>query len=348
MWSAFFAFPLSLLLGVLGGFLYKKSYPDGVIYFLSGFPLILSFTFLPDYFMAFWLPGGLATVLLVLAASLRLLHSPDSIASTMQVELPSRPRLREVVTNAESPEEKRDLYLRLVQDYRKIWQARHLSFAGKNSRFILYLFFGLFAVTYLVLYFDYTQGTMVVQYIGEQAKRVKELAPELAKEQDLSLVMTAMLPFYPGFIFVYCGFSALILLSMLRSVGRVRQVVLAPYGSLVLFKVPENSIWIFLSSTGVMLANHYAELPNIVFVLTVNILVVLIFLYVLQGIGTWNLFLEVRLIPGRWLLIILLFGSLFFPAILLTVLFLYFFLGALDFWFEFRKKALHPAFPEDS
>ena len=135
---------------------------------------------------------------------------------------------------------------------------------------------------------------------------------------------------------------------MLRSVGRVKQVVLAPYGSLVLFKVPENSIWIFLSSTGLLLINHYAELPNIVFVLTVNILVVLIFLYVLQGIGTWNLFLEVRLIPGRWLLIILLFGSLFFPAILLTVLFLYFFLGTLDFWFEFRKKALHPAFPEDN
>ena len=348
MWSAFFAFPLSLLLGVLAGFLYKKSYQDVFIYFLSGFSLMLSFTFPPDYFMAFWLPGGLATVLLVLAASLRLLYSPDSIASTMQVELPSRPRLREVVTNAETPEEKRDLYLRLVQDYRKIWQARHLSFAGKNSRFVLYLFFGLFAITYLVLYFDYTQGTMVVQYIEEQAKRVKELAPELAKEQDLSVVMTTMLPFYPGFIFVYCGFSALILLSMLRSVGRIRQVVLAPYGSLVLFKVPENSIWIFLSSTGLLLANHYAELPNIVFVLTVNILVVLIFLYVLQGIGTWNLFLEVRLIPGRWLLIILLFGSLFFPAILLTVLFLYFFLGALDFWFEFRKKALHPAFPEDS
>ena len=44
---------------------------------------------------------------------------------------------------------------------------------------------------------------MVAQYIEEQAKRVKELAPELAKEQDLSLMMTTMLPFYPGFIYLY-------------------------------------------------------------------------------------------------------------------------------------------------
>jgi hypothetical protein len=348
VWSALFAFPLSLLLGVVAGFLYKKNYPDWLIFFLCAASLACSFALIPNHFMAFWLPGGLATVLLVLAASLRLLHNPDSISSTMQIDLPPRPRLREVVTNAESPEEKRALYLRLVKDYTKIWQGRHLSFAGTNSRFILYLFFGLFAITFLVLYLEYILGSTVLLYIEEQAKRIEELAPDLAKEQDLSKAMTGMLPFYPGFIFVYCGFSALILLSMLRSVGRVRQVVLAPYGSLVLFKVPENSIWIFLFSMGILLVHTYTRVPDLVFVLTVNFLVILVFLYILQGIGTGNLFLEVRLIPGRWLLILLLFASLFFPAILLTVLFLYFFLGALDFWFEFRKKALQPAISETS
>lgn len=347
MWSALLAFPLSLLVGVAAGFLYKREWPDWLLGSLCLIPLAASAYFNQQYFLAFWLPGGLATVLLCLLASLKFLNSPDAISSTMQLELPSRPRLREVVLSAETTEQKRDLYLRLVGDYTKIWQARHLSFSEKNSRFLLYLFSGVFLVLFFVLGFEYQYGSMVKAYITEQASQIEKLAPKVAEQQDMQQMMRAMVPYYAAFIFIYCGFSALILLSMLRSIGRIRKVVVAPVGSLYLFKVPENSIWFFLASLGSVLLGLNINLPQLVSVISVNLLVILAFLYVLQGIGSWNLFLEVRLIPGRWFLIFLLLLSLLFPAILLTVVLLFFFLGALDFWFDFRKKALHPAFPSD-
>lgn len=100
------------------------------------------------------------------------------------------------------------------------------------------------------------------------------------------------------------------------------------------WKVPFEGVWLTIAAIGLGLANTYFLKSNLALALAANFLVILAFIYTLQGLGILSFFLEEKKVRpfGRFFLYSFIF-ILFQPFILLITGF-----GFFDSWADLRSK----------
>lgn len=354
MLEALLGFPFNLGIVALIAWLYR---PEGLPFWLPGAvaaSLVAAGMFLPmPYSLQFWHPFGLAGVLLATGYSIKLFFPHDSLQKLLGMKLPSRAKLKEALLKAESPEDKRLFYLKMVKEFSQIWAHKDAALTRVNTRFMLTLFTMIFGLIYIFFYLDYTENGPTFQALIEANERLftmsfEQVYSQKPTESEVNEFSMMMLQLSPANFFVYNSLSVLLVLYVIRRIIAGRISMVNPIGHLSLFKLPDATVFLVIISGALVIFEQQLKIAPMLSIIATNLLIISLFLYTLQGIGIAAIFFEVRLLPGGWILLSLIIFSLLLPVIPVLALFICMMLGVSDFWFNFRKRALQPKAVTDS
>jgi len=114
-----------------------------------------------------------------------------------------------------------------------------------------------------------------------------------------------------------------------------------------LFRIPDNWVWaLIVFGAGFVGALRIEQLKPFLFYIR-NGLMVMLFLYMLQGIGVVALFFEVRLLPAHWIALGAMLIGLWMPELIPLMAFLFTVIGLLEVWLALRKRSLRPVTDSD-
>jgi hypothetical protein len=109
-----------------------------------------------------------------------------------------------------------------------------------------------------------------------------------------------------------------------------------------LFRIPDSWVWALVGFAGLyVLGLKLPALKPFMFYLK-NGLFMLLFLYMLQGIGITALFFEVRLFPAHWLTLGVMLTGIWLPELVTLIALVFTVLGLMEVWLSLRKRSLRP------
>jgi hypothetical protein len=119
-----------------------------------------------------------------------------------------------------------------------------------------------------------------------------------------------------------------------RSYGKVGRLTI-----LKKFKLPEFFIWPLIAAWSLVLLSHLVKLPFI-YSLFLNVGLIFLFLYGIQGLSIIQHLLAKYNISGRWktLLLLVMFMVLFFPPIAIAFYIIVPGLGVSEIWIKYRSR----------
>jgi len=153
---------------------------------------------------------------------------------------------------------------------------------------------------------------------SEQVESIKENVPEITK---------TILGLLPSIVVVSASFFAWINVLMMRSLFQKTQILCPDYGDLACWKISDWIVWFVIASGGMMLL----PLPEIKLVGS-NGLIILLFVYLLQGFSIVHFFFKKKSVPRLLRTIFYLFLFVY-QSLLLAVAAV----GLFDIWIDFRK-----------
>ncbi len=105
------------------------------------------------------------------------------------------------------------------------------------------------------------------------------------------------------------------------------------------FKLPEFFIWPLIAAWSLVLLSHLAKLP-FVYSLFLNVGLIFLFLYGIQGLSIIQHLLAKYNISGRWkiLLLLVMFMVLFFPPIAIAIFIIVPGVGVSEIWIKYRSR----------
>lgn len=350
----------NLLWGLLVIKLYNPKVPS-LVYWLGILVLaVLSFLLPSQSSLLIWFPGGVFVS--VTAAIAFLTVMPPSTLQQEKLEkqaaeIPtlSRKELQQLISLAEDVEEKQEIYFTQVKKAAALWARKSKELAQKNFVFLSLLLLGIWLLDYAVLlYFS----DVFLNLWQESNRQVAELLQQPLA--DVEKISHWPLRYSAAIVFVFNAFSVMLVSAIVPKMATYNRAeaskieisalarknqnarLLAMPSYVSLFKIPEPWIFVFLGFAAAFIINRYVVLPTVVGLVIENALIISAFFYVLNGASIIYTYLQVRLLPVVWLFTGITFLSILAQEFLLSSLFFSFFIGAADFWFNFRQKALHP------
>ncbi len=149
-------------------------------------------------------------------------------------------------------------------------------------------------------------------------------------------------------IFVVSSFTGILCLGVfLRIFARIRFKQNVVQGHMSLFRIPDSWVWGLIAFAGLyVLGLKVVELKPFMFYIR-NGLLILLFLYMLQGIGLASLFFEVRLMPAHWIALGIMLIGIWLPELLTLIAIIFAVLGLMEVWLSLRKRSLRPVTDSD-
>jgi uncharacterized protein YybS (DUF2232 family) len=145
--------------------------------------------------------------------------------------------------------------------------------------------------------------------------------------ENIPGITTTILGLLPSIGVVSASFFAWINVLLMRSLFRKTQVPCPDYGDLARWKIPEWLVWFVIASGGMMLL-PMTEIKLVGF----NGLIILLFVYLLQGFSIVDFFFKKKSVP-KFLRTIFYLFLIIYQSLLLVVAAV----GLFDIWIDFRK-----------
>lgn len=340
-------FAFSLFWAALAAYFYKPN--KNFLPITVGLALLcVGSLFLPEPWRTyFWLPGSTSVVVLTAILALGAFSPGVPLQKMISLEIPSSLQLRDTLLRAGDQDKKQAIYIKLVNDYAKLWRHRETLLGRMQSIQLLIIFAGVHLVNFLYLATDFVFRPVLSKQIKEILPEIKKAFPNInnSKVDITEVFKKSFMEYALGYSFFQNALTILITLFVMRFIIRRRNGAALPLGSLNLFSMPEKFIFIFIASLALPILSFYVNVPSIPYLIFTNIAIFLLILYIFSGMGIFNIFLEVRLLPSNWIFLGILLISSFFPIAFIIFLGIMAMLGLGDFFFNFRKRALHPVTP---
>lgn len=338
--EAVLGFPLSLAFALIPIYLYRPSFNRN-LWMWGCFLLTLGFLLLPDKLrIEAFLPGGAAPFFLISGIWVVALNPDSALFKLLNMPLPSRRELKAEIEKIPDVEGRMQKYLNLTFQLKKIWFKRDQFLSGYNSALFLLFSMSAAMLSFTVAFYEYfVSGTLkqLLEEIHTQiAARMQAAGVEVVDFRPRLLDLSPAFFFVSSFVSIFC------LGIFLRIIVRLRFKQNFIQGYLSLFRISDNWVWLLILFAGTQLASLKAEIPGVVGFIARNGLLILLFLYMIQGIGLVSLFFEVRLIPTHWLALLVMLFGLWLPEILPVVGLFFTVLGLAEVWFALRKRSLRP------
>ncbi|HRP70153.1 MAG TPA: DUF2232 domain-containing protein [Turneriella sp.] len=331
-------FPLSLVFTLIPLYFFREKIPRK-LWLIGVFACTSLFFLLPHAWrLQSFLPGGAALFFLITGVWVLMLNPQNTILKLLGIPLPSRAELKAEIEKVPDVENRLRKYFTLTEQLKKIWEKRDAFLSGANS--VLLLFFTLVSaiLSFAMAFQDYQSvGILKVTIDGVQEQINARLTEAGASAIDIHAQIVGM---SPTIIFVLSFFSIYCLGIFLRIFARIRFKQNIIHGQLNLFRLSDSWVWVLIVFAGLyVLGFKNSKLEAIEFY-TKNGLWILLFLYMLQGMGIISLFFEVRLLPVNWLIFTLLITSILLPGIFLIFAAIFAVIGLMEVWLGLRKRSL--------
>lgn len=335
-------FPFTLAWGTLAAYIYRSQW--SINYVLGAVSLVLiAGLFLPfKVFVAFWSPAGVFVLLIVLGFFLPIVGVEGNLKEIFSLKLPSRAQLQEALANIADEEGRQFYYLKVVKDNVLFWRRWDGIFTGWNTQMLLVVFGISSLIGASVLLGEYFFGSRLQQYLQDFEKELSQFLAEEISEKNLQKLRESFVLLLPAVYYISCGIFTLIYLNVIRLVFLKRKGQVSPFGEIMLFHLPENTIWFFIVTAAFFLLLHLLDIPNEWYYIPLNALLILAFLYFLNGISILKLFLETRFLAGNKILLFAFLIALLWQPLFVVLVLVIFLLGLVDFFFSFRNKTLQP------
>lgn len=343
--EALLGFPLSLAFALIPVYAYKASFHKP--FWLVGVLLTTGvFLFLPDKMrLEAFLPGGAAIFYLMAGFWVMVLNPQSAVFKLLSMPLPTRKELKAEIEKETEIEARLAKYQKFSLQLKKIWFKRDQFLTGFNSAFLLFFTALASVVSLSVAAYEYfVAGTLKILLEEIQKQVAANMQKAGVEVVDFRPELLASSPI----IIVASSFLAVLCLGVfLRIFVRARFKVNMTQGYLSLFRLPDSWVWGLILCAGVFfLSLRLPELESLAFFMR-NAMFILLFLYMLQGIGIASLFFEVRLVPTLWVALGLMLLGLWLPPFITLLGVSFTLMGLAEVWFSLRKRCLRPVTDSD-
>ncbi len=339
----FLSFPFNLIWGALLFFVFKPEYPK-IVWPLVTVALLILGAWLPQPAnLAFWMPGGLSTI--AAGALIYLYFATDKRRTIPEAlgRLLDKNAIRENLMSSNSLEERQEKYIQMVQERARSLARMETFLTPANTRFFFVAFLFLMILNYPILEFHFLGSEIFTNTLSSFFEEVS-VDPGLFEEQKRQFFDIIY-----SYSMLFTFINVLVAFYFITSIGRrifmYRKIQISPYGNFTFFRLPDSLIWGFILLALLFILFNKMDarfFPEIAIVMGTNLFFILGTLYILQGIGILALYMLVRMLPSASIFLMLFLLSMVFPSFFLFIAFVFLLLGLLEFWFNFRKKALHP------
>lgn len=333
-------FPLSLAFALIPIYLYRASF-NRRFWLWGMFAVTCLFLFIPAKMrIVAFMPMGAAVFFFIAGIWVVALNPNSSIFKLLNMPLPSRRELKAEIEKIPDVEGRLAKYLALTLQLKKIWQKRDAFLSGYNSALLLIFTILSTILSYSVAIYDYF-GTKVLQQMWDE--QLNLWAPGLkAAGVEIADFRAQVIDISPIMFFVWSFVGVLCLGAFLRLFARIRFKQNIVQGHMSLFRIPDTWVWALVAFAGFFVAGlKMPALAPFMFFIK-NGLLILLFLYMLQGIGIASLFFEVRLLPGHWLTLGIMLAAVWVREMLPLIAIIFTVLGLMEVWLALRKRSLRP------
>jgi len=182
---------------------------------------------------------------------------------------------------------------------------------------------------------------VVHDYLASSFRESMEMSAQLGAQDEqialvrdhLEIIVRSLLYVFPALVLV--GLAGVVCLNLLfsRALFFLGGLSFPSFGDLTRWHPPERMIWLFIGSgAAVLLPPLLGTGGTEIVVAGLNVLIVCLFVYFLQGLAVMESFFKTRRIP-RLLKVLFYFLLLIQQYLLMLVCII----GLLDLWFDFRR-----------
>ncbi|MDH5717433.1 MAG: YybS family protein [Spirochaetia bacterium] len=297
--------------------------------------------FLPDPFnLFFWLPGGTATVLIGSIVLMQFIRKKGAIIKISAIPRENKEEIKKTLDSMEDLDEKKDLYINMIKKHKDFYNKLHKKTVKINSSFIYTVLLSAFVINFIILSVMAMQSNVIDNYISSSFQPLDKLYSSVGITVDE--MISTVYRFSPTIVFFQNLITLFFLFFLMRKIfahTKKKEILL---GKISYFKMPENVIWFFILSAGSLTVFNLLKIETQLNVIIENVTAILLIFYLLQGLGTFRIFLQIRFLPFNWIFLAVFMSGLIWPGFFMFFVFLLTILGLGDFWFLFRKRALQP------
>lgn len=338
-------FPLSLAFALIPVYAYRPEF-NRRLWLLAALLVTATFLFLPWRLrLEAFMPGGAAIFFLISAVWVVALNPTSSIFKLLNMPLPSRKELKAEIEKIPDAEGRVQKYLALTLQLKKIWHKRDLFLSGYNSALLMTFTIITTLISFSVAIYEYQVTKNLSRLLDEVHKQV---SAKMQNAGGAGLELRAQLVDMSPVIFFVSSFAAVLCLGVfLRIFARIRFKQNVVQGHMSLFRIPDNWIWALVVFAGIYVVGlKVGELKPLMFYAR-NGLLIILFLYMLQGIGLTSLFFEVRLMPVHWIALAIMLTGIWLPEFMTLIAVVFAVLGLTEVWLALRKRSLRPVTDSD-
>jgi Predicted membrane protein (DUF2232) len=333
-------FPVSLAFALVPVYLYRASF-NRRLWLWGMFAVTCLFLLLPAKMrIEAFMPGGAALFFFVAGVWVVALNPTSSIFKLLNMPLPSRKELKAEIEKIPDTEGRLQKYLALTLQLKKIWQKRDAFLSGYNSALLMIFTILTTMLSFSVAVYDYF-GTKALQQILDEVQKQVTARMQAAGLEAVDF-RGQLIEISPTLFFISSFVGVLLLGVFLRIVARIRFKQNIVQGHMSLFRIPDGWVWALVGFAGFYVAAlKLPQLKPFMFFVK-NGLFILLFLYMLQGIGIASLFFEVRLFPAHWVTLGVFLLGIWLPEFITLIAIVFTILGLMEVWLSLRKRSLRP------
>ncbi|MDH4200100.1 MAG: DUF2232 domain-containing protein [Spirochaetia bacterium] len=330
-------FPFDLLWAILIALIYRPKFNFYFLGIISMSLIIPGFIMPPSFQMMYWSPGGAAMVLIsTLIILFALTH--DSWLKDKKVEyIPDRKHIREEIVKIEQVEVRQREYLKIVQKIGISVERNNPLLLVPNTIFFIGSFVLLFLITFSGLAYVHLKNPDHIKNIFLEFYTTVAASPGSFDEWYNSFMQLAAFQ-----VFIADMIFFLLILSVMSKILVYRNLRKPGMGDMAYVQIPYFFLWIFIVSGACFFAVLKLEYHGIYLFIAKNLFFIISSFFVFQGISIFWLYLQVRLLPAASIILSIIITAFLFDVLSMIIFSVLLLGGLTDFWFEFRKKALHP------
>jgi hypothetical protein len=338
-------FPLSLAFALIPIYIYRPGF-NRRLWLLGTLVVTCLFLLLPEPIrIEAFMPGGAAVFFLASGIWVVALNPTSSVFKLLNMPLPTRKELKAEIEKVADVEGRVQKYLALTIQLKKIWQKRDAFLSGYNSALLMVFTIVSTVVSFGMAAHNYFMEKHILFILDEMQKHVGQ---RLAAANMPALDVKAwVIDMSPTLFFVSSFIGVLCLGVFLRIFARIRFKQNVVQGHMSLFKLPDSWIWGLIVTGGAYVLGLRLEAPPWLMFAARNGLMILLFLYMLQGIGIVALYFEVRLLPVHWIALGIMLTGIWVPELIQVFALLFTILGVTEVWLGLRKRSLRPVQDSD-
>jgi len=330
-------FPFDLLWAIVIAFIFSPRIGLPVIVIATVAMLVPGFFIPMPYRLMFWSPGGAASVIAATSIILWALTRQTWFSGHPVEPPPDRRKVREELFKIESVEERQQEYIRQIQKNAVAFENANNHVLLPNTFFFLVSFILVFLVDFsAVAAIHITNPDLLKKLFGEVYQTI------IVSPGTFDAWFSALIELGALHIFVFNIVFFLLLLRMIDTILQYRKIRQPLIGTMAFFQLPFVSIWFYIASGVFFFVTIKTGQTGVTYFAAKNLFFIFSTLYIFQGISILWLFLQVRLLPTGGIVIAMVLMAFMFELIGVLVFSFFILIGLLDFWFDFRKKALHP------